>query len=251
MAEEGAGEPAAEGPEGGQRKRRRRLVAGYATVGLAATVGIVGLVVLSSDSTPANRGNPHINVSSGATHGVPPDGRAGIEPGALPEAGLRAASREADCELHLHLPDEGHGHIPSDAPEPRYRTNPPTSGSHIDEQQADGAYRSTPRPASVVHSLEHGRLAIQYRQDLAEQAQLELIGLFDEIHSGSLIFPDPDIPFAVAAATWTNLIRCPDFQGTPTLVALREFGRATWGKYGGESLLGLRPGAPTPASHLP
>jgi hypothetical protein len=38
-----------------------------------------------------------------------------------------------------------------------------------------------------VHSLEDSRLAIQYRLDLPEQAQLELIGLFDTLYGGTLM----------------------------------------------------------------
>lgn len=79
--------------------------------------------------------------------------------------------------------------------------SPPTSGDHVEEQQANDAYRETPPPVSVVHSLEHGRLATQYRPDLPEQAQLELIGLFDTMYGGTLLFPNPDMPYMVSATT--------------------------------------------------
>lgn len=227
---------------------RRRLFAAYAIVALVTLIAIVAIFVLSSGSDSAPHGNPHINLESGITNGIAPDTRAGIETPELQELNLQEAARAAGCELHLHLPDEGHEHIPASAPEPRYRTKPPTSGDHVDEQQADGAYRETPPPASVVHSLEHGRLAIQYRPDLPEQAQLELIGLFDNIYGGTLLFPNPDMPYPVVVTTWTNLMGCTDYQGQATLEALREFGRATWGKFGGEPLTSLQPGAPTPSS---
>ncbi|HET8954363.1 MAG TPA: DUF3105 domain-containing protein [Solirubrobacterales bacterium] len=213
-----------------------------------ALIAIVSIVVLSSGSDSAARGDPHINLDSGITNGIALDTRAGIDPPELKEQSLQKAVRAAGCELRLRLPDEGHEHIPASAPEPGYKTKPPTSGDHVDEQQADGAYRKTPPPASVVHSLEHGRLAIQYRPDLPEQAQLELIGFYNSIYGGTILFPNPDMPYMVAATTWTNLIGCRSYHQLKTLAAIDAFAGATWGKFGGESLIGLQPATPTPRS---
>jgi Protein of unknown function (DUF3105) len=227
---------------------RGRLLAAYLTVALLALIAIAAIIALSSGSDSAARGNPHINLESGVTNGIAPDSRVGIEPPKFEEQSLQAAAQTADCELRLRLPEEGDEHIPASAPEPRYRTNPPTSGNHVDEQQADGAYRDTPPPVSVVHSLEHGRLAIQYRPDLPEQAQLELIGLFDTMYGGTLLFPNPDMPYMVAATTWTNLIGCRSYDRASTGGAIDTFGKASWGKFGGEPVLGLEPHSPTPES---
>ena len=226
-------------------KGRGRLFAAYVIVGLAALIAIAAIIVLSSGSQSAARGNPHINLDSGISNGIAPDARAGIEPPNLEKLSLREAARAADCELRLRLLDEGHEHISASAPEPRYRTKPPTSGDHVDEQQADGAYRETPPPVSVVHALEHGRLAIQYRPDLPEQAQLELVGLFDTMYGGTLLFPNPDMPYMVAVTTWANLMGCRS-HSEATLVAIEAFGNATWGRFGGEPVTGLMPTAPTP-----
>lgn len=230
-------------------KRRGRLLAAYAIVALVALIAIVAIFVLSSGSDSPAHGNPHINLDSGITNGIPPDSRVGIEPPAFEEQNLQAAARAANCKLRLRLPEEGDEHIPASAPEPRYKTNPPTSGDHVEEQQADGAYRETPPPVSVVHSLEHGRLAIQYRPDLPERAQLELVGLFDTMYGGTLLFPNPDMPYMVAATTWTNLMGCRSHHQEKSLAAIEAFGRATWGKFGGEPLIGLESTAvPTPGS---
>jgi hypothetical protein len=213
-----------------------------------AVIAIAAIIVLSSESDPAARGNPHINLESGITNGIPPDIRAGIEPLELEDQSLQAAARAADCELRMRLPEEGDEHIPASAPEPRYKTNPPTSGDHVEEQQADGAYSETPPPVSVVHALEHGRLVIQYRPDLSERAQLELIGLFDTIYGGTLLFPNSDMPYMVAATTWTNLIGCRSYRGAMTLTTIGVFGGTTWGQFGGEPVLGITPNASTPKS---
>lgn len=252
MKEEG--EEAQKAPQraGAGPKRHPRLLAAYAVTGLFALGSVVAIVVLSSGASSDEAGNPHINLRSGSTNGVPPDTRVGIEPSALPAPSLKEAASVAKCELRLRLPDEGHTHLPPEAPEPPYGTNPPTSGPHIEDpyQQADGAYSETPPPSAVVHSLEHGRMAIQYNPDLQEHAQLELIGLFGTMHGGTLLFPNPRIPYAVAASTWTNLLGCGTYSGTATLEALRVFGKASWGKYGGESLIGFQPSTPTPRSPM-
>ncbi len=52
--------------------------------------------------------------------------------------------------------------------------------------------------------MEHGRVEIRYSPDLPEDQQLALKGVFDEDPGGMLMFPDPDLPYAVAVSAWTN-----------------------------------------------
>ena len=54
------------------------------------------------------------------------------------------------------------------------------------------------------------------------------------------------MPYAVAATSWTNLLGCPTYKGAATLDAIRAFGKATWGRYGGEPV-GFAFTGPTPA----
>ncbi len=105
----------------------------------------------------------------------------------------------------------------------KYKTNPPTSGDHFAEQQADGAYIEKPNEMYTTHSLEHGRIDIQYSPDLSEADQLELKGVFDESPAGVLFFPNPDMPYDVAATAWTQLMGCETYEGAATLDALRDF----------------------------
>ena len=105
------------------------------------------------------------------------------------------------------------------SPPPAYETPPPTSGAHVEPpyQQADGAYREEPAEIDYVHSLEHGRLEIQYAPDLPEADQLALKGLYDTMYGATLLFPNGKMPYAVAATTWTNLMGCPTYEGAATL----------------------------------
>jgi hypothetical protein len=229
---------------------RRRLMIGYAVagvVGLAVIVGIV--VVIVSAASKNDSGEAHIVQSTGSTNGVQPEKRAGTEPPPLKVANLQKAAKEANCDLRRHLPDEGHNHIPPTSPTPNYGTNPPTSGNHVEPpyQQADGAYSEMPQELDFVHSLEHGRMEVQYSPKLSEGAQLELIGLYDTMYGATLLFPNENMPYEVAATTWRNLIGCNEYKGSITLDAIRDFGKATWGVEGREPVTGFPFTGPTPA----
>ena len=102
---------------------------------------------------------------------------------------------------------------------PRYGTKPPTSGRHDQVPLADGAYRETPPDINVVHSLEHGRVAIQYAPSLPDSQQLALKGVFDADPDGMLMFPNGDMPYDVAVTAWTNLMGCDEPSDAEALAA--------------------------------
>jgi hypothetical protein len=223
-------------------------------IGAAVAVAIVVVVIVLASSgggSGSGGGSAHINGNAefGSTNGVTPDEREGIPPPPVQQTVLQKAAKEAGCHLQLHLKDEGHEHIAPNSPTPNYKTNPPTSGKHVEPpyQQADGAYLEEPEPIDYVHSLEHGRMEIQYAPSLPEEQQLELKGLYDTMYGATLLFPNKTMPYKVAATTWTNLIGCPEWKGQKTLDAIRAFGRQTWGKYGGEPVFAFKFTGPTPA----
>lgn len=227
---------------------RRRLVLGYgvaAVIGLAVIGGVIALIVSSGGGGGGEAA--HINVESGSTNGVSPDDRTGTKV-SIKEVDLEKAAKDAGCVLRLKLKDEGHTHIPTGSEAPEYKTSPPTSGNHVEPpyQQADGAYTETPLPIDMVHSLEHGRMEIQYSSDLPEDAQLELKGLYEAIYGGTLLFPNDEMPYEVAATTWTNMIGCKKYEGQKTLDAIAAFGKQTWGRYGGEPVRAFTFTGPTP-----
>ncbi len=243
--------------EGEKKSGRNRLIVGYAIVSTIVLVVAVLVFVLVSggDDSSGGAGNDdggaHINTNTevGNSNGVDPDERAGIIPAAAKVTDLKTAADKANCELRLKLPDEGNTHLPKESPEPDYKTSPPSSGNHVEPpfQQADGAYSEPPKQLDVVHSLEHGRLAIEYSPDLPEKAQLELKGLYDTMYGASLFFPNDEMVYDVAAVTWTNLLTCRSYQGAATLDAIRAFGKETWGKFGGEPVEAFAFTGPTPA----
>jgi hypothetical protein len=209
----------------------RRLLIGYVVAGALALAVVVGLVIVimsGGDDTAQVGGEDipeaaHIQVESGFLHEVTPDGRTGTPPPALQQGDLQIAAKAAGCELQLDLPDEGATHVTKESQIPDYKTNPPTSGNHNPEQLADGAYSKEPEPWWFVHSMEHGRILIQYSPDLPESDQLALKGVFDQRPDGVLFFPNSEMPYDVAVTAWTQLMGCPKYEGGATLDAIRDF----------------------------
>ena len=208
---------------------RKRLILGYGAAGILTLAVLVGIVVAiasggggSDGDTPAAA---HVDTATGSINGLAADGREGTIPPEVQNLDLENAADEAGCTLRLALPDEGNTHLEPGAKAPKYGTNPPTSGNHVTSpfQQADGAYVETPELIQFVHSLEHGRIEIQYAPDLPEEDQLALKGVFDESPSGVLMFPNPDMPYEVAATAWTQLMGCKRYEGAKTLDAIRDF----------------------------
>jgi hypothetical protein len=241
--------------EAEQREKRggsSRLILAYAigsTVVLAIAVLVFILATGGGDSSSA-KGEAHINLNTaiGSTNGIKPDEREGIPPPAPKVTDLKQAAKQAGCKLELHLEDEGHEHIPAKSPEPHYKTNPPTSGNHVEPpyQQADGAYSEEPLKIDFVHSLEHGRMEIQYSPELPETDQLALKGLYETLYAATLLFPNEEMPYAVAATTWRNLLGCKQYKGAITLDAIRDFGKATWSVSGREPAEAFPFTGPTP-----
>lgn len=230
----------AAGPAGEQRP----TIGGY-LVGVFLLLAIVGGVWLAirSGGDEASGGAAHISTASGSTNGLTPDERipagSSLGPDSTGATAQEAADR-AQCMLRENLAEEGRGHLTRDDPVPAYLTDPPTSGDHIGPplQQADGAWLDPAAPVDVVHSLEHGRVAIQYDPTLPESDQLELKGLYDSAYSAALLFPNPEMKWEVAATAWRNLLGCEQYRGEATLDAIRAFGAAHQGK-GPEAMEGF------------
>lgn len=219
--------------------QRLRLFLGYALAGLIALAVVAGLAIAILGGDEGASGgidagdapeNAAINTNVGVARGAEPDGREGTEPPPLQQGNLEASAEEAGCRLRLNLPDEGSGHFADEDEDPGWNTNPPTSGNHYGAPGepgsgalADGAYVGTPSQARALHSLEHGRVAIQYSPDLPEADQLAIKGVFDEEPAGMIMFPNPEMPFAVAATAWQQLLGCRSLEGQATLDALRNF----------------------------
>lgn len=186
--------------------QRKKLV-GYGAAAVLVLAAVVAVVLAVSGGGDGGGGaETPDNVEEGA-----PTVSYAADPPAIPEPRefeLRKAARAARCQL-IDPRNEGSEHVAEDV---TYRANPPTSGNHDQIPTEDGAYTQAPRTENLVHSLEHGRINVQFRPDLPQQQIDQLKALFDEDSYHMLLYPNgTDMPHAVAATAWDHALVCQRF----------------------------------------
>jgi Protein of unknown function (DUF3105) len=181
-------------------KRRLQLVAG-GVLALAAIAAVIAAIVSSSGGGNDSKADADL-----ATAAIP----------ARKIADFDKAVAAAGC-TYKHYPSEGRTHLSSNtATFNGYKTNPPTSGTHRPVAAEDGVYEPGNPPAkeNSTHSLEHGRIDIQYKPGTPKRTQDQLNALFNEKVKGvegyhTLLFENQtNMPYAVAATAWTQLLGC-------------------------------------------
>jgi hypothetical protein len=139
----------------------------------------------------------------------------------------KKAAAAAGCTLKEDLPNEGATHESRTFTEKDYKQNPPTSGNHFPQWADDGVYEpgKEPQLGMLVHTLEHGRIDIQYKSGTPATTIAQLETLFHSKDDGHhlLLFQNPtNMPYAVAATAWDNMIGCPTMNDK-VFDALRTF----------------------------
>jgi len=123
---------------------------------------------------------------------------------------LDAAAKAAGCTVKT-FESEGRAHVEGTV---AYKTNPPTSGDHNVSPADDGTYApgTTPAKENYVHTLEHGRVEIQYAPDTPPRRIGQLQSLMDQDSYHALLFENNTrMPYAVAATAWTHRLGCEKF----------------------------------------
>jgi uncharacterized protein DUF3105 len=174
--------------------RKRRLYSIVAGAVLAAGAIIAVVVVVSAGGGGGS--DTALGFSTKAKNAATPP------PQKTPD--LPKAAAAAKCVLE-NPPIEGRNHVTGKV---KYHTNPPTSGNHYPIPQGDGVYTKTPPVTHVVHTLEHGRIEIQYSPSIAPKRLAELGGLYNEEPSYTLLFPNSKMPYKVAVTAWGHLAGC-------------------------------------------
>jgi hypothetical protein len=118
------------------------------------------------------------------------------------------------------FPSEGREHTEGKV---TYHTNPPTSGPHNPAPAPDQVYTVAPPPENYVHTLEHGRIELQYRPGAPAAVRNALLAVYREFTHHVLLFPNnTGMDYEVAATAWTHRIGCLHFNArVPD--ALRRF----------------------------
>jgi hypothetical protein len=197
-------------------KRRLQLVGG-GVLGIVAIAAVIGAIVASSGGDDNSSGGGD---KAYAAASIP----------ARKTTDFDEAVKAAGC-FYKNYPSEGRTHLPSDtATNDKYKTNPPTSGDHRPTAAADGVYApaNTPDKENYVHTLEHGRIELQYAPNAPQKVKDQLNTLLNEENKGGkgyhmLLFQNnTNMPYQVAATAWTQLLGCKTVNDK-TWDALRAF----------------------------
>jgi hypothetical protein len=193
------------------RKRRVQLLGG-AVLGLGVIAAVV-IVILSGGGHSEGEGDAR-QVSSDLP----------TLPGQQ-ETNVDAAAKAAGCELE-HPADEGRGHEEKSFAASDYKTNPPTSGAHFPQWAQDGIYDPGNEPplGELVHTLEHGRINIQYAPGTpkADRDKLEAFIADNGAYHMLLYQNQTKMPYKLAATAWDQLLGCNEINDK-TWDALRTF----------------------------
>jgi hypothetical protein len=194
--------------EEARRRRTYSIVAG----GVLVVAAIVAIVIAVAAGGGGGRTDSALGFSKNAKNASPPP------PQKISD--LTQAAKAAKCRL-LNPPIEGRTHVTGKV---KYHTNPPTSGNHYPIPQDDGVYTKTPKFTHLVHTLEHGRIEIQYAPSLDPKRIAQLGGLFNEDKSYTLLFPNASMPYQVAVTAWGHLAGCKKVTDA-TFDVIRDFKR--------------------------
>jgi hypothetical protein len=196
--------------------RRQRLTFAGAVL---AGVAVIAIVVLLVAGVIGGSG-------SSDEQAAQPSADANVQ---LPEqqiGDLQQAAKAAGCKL-TNPPIEGATHETKDFKASDYKTNPPTSGNHYPEWYQDGVYApgDTPNLGMLVHTLEHGRIDVQYKPGTPKNTVDQLEALLAEQSDGyhMLLFQNTtNMDAQIAATAWGHSLTCPQFNNK-VFDAIRTF----------------------------
>jgi hypothetical protein len=181
--------------------RRRRMQIALGGVSGLAVIAVAVLLISGTlgggDSTAGAGSAPASNVT-------------------IPEQAIgdmKQAATAAGCKL-ANPAIEGAQHEDRAFKASDYKTNPPTSGNHFPQWYEDGVYvpGSTPELGMLVHTLEHGRIDVQYKPGTPAKTVSQLEALLSEQSKGyhMLLFENTTkMDAQVAATAWGHSLTCP------------------------------------------
>src|SRR5215208_574586 len=201
---------------GSARRRRLQYVFGglLAVAAVGGIVAVLALGVLGGDE--------------GGGPGSPQDPSDAAASVTLPEqktGDLEAAAKAAGCKLD-NPEIEGSTHETKTFKASDYKTNPPTSGNHNPDWYEDGIYApgDVPKLGMLIHTLEHGRVDVQYREGTSTDDVTKLEAFLAETDGYHMLLYQNTTAMeaAVAATAWGHSLTCAEI-GDATWDALRTF----------------------------
>lgn len=186
-------------------KRRLQLVGG-GVLALAAVAAVVIALVTG--------------LGGGGDEGptVPDSDSAALAAAKLPAqktTDLEDAAKTAGCELN-NQKYEGADHEDREFAAADYQTNPPTSGNHNPVAYQDGIYEpgNVPKLGMLVHTLEHGRIDVQYRKGTSKEIVSQLEAFVGENEGYHMVMFENTTAMKprVALTAWTQSLSCDDMK---------------------------------------
>jgi hypothetical protein len=184
------------------RRQRLQLALG-AGVGLAA-IAVVVVLLTGAVGGDDGGGDGSADQPSAASNVTIP----AQEIGDLEEAAKAAGCKLANPEI------EGAQHEDREFSADDYQTNPPTSGNHNPDWYDDGVYGpgDVPRLGMLIHTLEHGRVNVQYKPGTPPETVRQLEAFLAEQEDGyhMLLYENTtNMDAQVAATAWGHSLTCP------------------------------------------
>jgi hypothetical protein len=196
------------------RKRRLYSIVAGGVLAAGAIAALVFVLAGGSGGSASSNGEFGFRTTAKASATPPPE----------KISDLPKAASAAGCVLQ-NPPIEGRTHVTGNV---KYHTNPPTSGNHYPIPQPDGVYTQMPPLTHIVHTLEHGRVEIQYRPSIGAKRIAQLGGLYNEDRQYTLLFPNTKMPYQVAVTAWGHLAGCKKVTDE-TFDVIRDFKRRYMG----------------------
>jgi hypothetical protein len=118
---------------------------------------------------------------------------------------VRAAFVDAGCTFETKPAQPGDHTAEIDATDdPKWNTDPPTTGPHYEVAAIFGEYDSPVQIAQAVHNLEHGGVFIFYGDDVPPATVEQLTTFYNEDPTGLLLAPLPRLGDDIALGAWVT-----------------------------------------------
>lgn len=137
------------------------------------------------------------------------------------KAGVSKLAESAGCEAKEYKELSAAPHLQEDAPTPKYNSNPPSSGQHLERTAPWGTSSARIEDRFLVHNLEHGGVIVHYK-DLSGSEVDSLEELVDSYPDGVVANPNPDIPTKVAMAAWGDVQTCEKYSRQVVKAFIKE-----------------------------
>ena len=192
--------------------RKKRLQFAMFGVGGIAVIAVAAVLI-----SGAGGGNDEVEAQNPTADVELPQQEIGDLDAAAEAAGCKVSSPEIEGAQH-----EDRRFTADD-----YKTNPPTSGTHTPDWYDDGVYATgdVPELGMLVHTLEHGRINVQYKPGTPAETVTQLEALLAEQEDGyhMLLYENTTgMDAAVAASAWGQLVTC-DKMSPQVFDVLRTF----------------------------